>query len=127
MDVGDPSNLERIRWMFSDRIAEVKGAMGASVHTDDEVRAAIAELDRRYGYVADPHTAIAYLGAGACLAAGAPQVLLLATAHPAKFGEVVEAAIGRAVEVPPPLADATRRPRQVERIPPHLEALARLL
>jgi threonine synthase len=127
MDVGDPSNLERIRWMFSDRLVDVQGAMGASVHTDDEVRAAIVEMDQRHGYVADPHTAIAYLGARACLAAGARQVLLLATAHPAKFGEVVEAAIGRAVDVPPPLGDAMRRPRQVHHIAPQLAALSALL
>lgn len=127
MDVGDPSNLERIRWMFGDDIRALRRAMGASVHTDDEVRAAIRELDGRYGYVADPHTAIAYLGARRCLAAGAPRVLALSTAHPAKFGEVVEAAIGRPVPVPAPLAEAMRRPRQVRRIVPALAALAPLL
>ena len=36
--------------------------IAANVHTDDQVKAAIAELHRSYGYVADPHTAIAYLG-----------------------------------------------------------------
>ena len=57
-------------------------------HTDDEVRTAIASCIERYGYVADPHTAIGYLGV--------PQKrtglsLFLATAHPAKFREVVRA------------------------------------
>jgi threonine synthase len=127
MDVGDPSNLERIRWMFGDRVSEVKYAMSASVHTDDEVRAAIAEMDERHDYIADPHTAIAYLGARACLGAGAPQVLMLATAHPAKFGEVVEASIGRPVDVPRPLAEAMARPRKIHRIVPELDALATLL
>ena len=128
MDVGDPSNLERIRWMFGDDVAAVKRAMGATVHTDDEVRAAIAELDRRYGYVADPHTAIAYLGAKWCLdAIGAAQVLLLSTAHPAKFGDVVEPVLGRPVSMPEPLAAAMRRPRHFARIAPRLQALAPLL
>jgi threonine synthase len=86
------------------------------------------EMDRRFGYVADPHTAIAYLGAIRCLQAGVtPQVVFLSTAHPAKFGDVVEAAIGRPVAVPAPLAEAMRRARYVERIAPSLEALARLL
>jgi len=53
--------------------------------------------------------------------------VFLSTAHPAKFGDVVEAAIGRAVEVPAPLAEAMRRPREIERIPPSLEALASFL
>lgn len=128
MDVGDPSNLERIQWMFGGDVEALRAAMSASVHTDEEVRVAIHELDMRHGYVADPHTAIAYLGAKRCLALGAgPQVVFLSTAHPAKFGDVVEAAIGRAVEVPAPLAEAMRRPREIERIGPSLEALARFL
>lgn len=127
MDVGDPSNLERIRWMFGNRVAEVRHAMGASVHTDDQIRAAMAEMDARYGYLADPHTAIAYLGASGCRAAGAPRVLLLATAHPAKFGDAVERAIGRPVELPAALAAALARPRDIHRIAPELTALAALL
>jgi threonine synthase len=127
MDVGDPSNLERIRWMFGGRVGEIRRAMSASVHTDDEVRSAIAEMNRKYGYVADPHTAIAYLGARTCLATGASQVLMLATAHPAKFSEAVEAVIGRRVETPAALAAAMKRPRQVRRIPAELGALAPLL
>jgi threonine synthase len=128
MDVGDPSNLERIQWMYGGEIGAIRAAMGASVHPDAEVREAMREMDRRFGYVADPHTAIAYLGAIRCLQAGVtPQVVFLSTAHPAKFGDVVEAAIGRPVAVPAPLAEAMRRARYVERIAPSLEALARLL
>ena len=127
MDVGDPSNLERIQWMFGGDVPPPRGDE-RRVHDDDEVRAAIHELDRRYGYVADPHTAIAYLGAKHVLASGeTPQALFLSTAHPAKFGDVVEAAIGRPVSIPAALAEAMRRPRQIERIAPHLDALAPLL
>jgi threonine synthase len=127
MDVGDPSNLERIRWMFADDVGTIRHAMSASVHSDDEVRSAIAEMHGKYGYVADPHTAIAYLGARTCLATGASQVLMLATAHPAKFSEAVEPVIGRRVEMPPALAAAMARPRHVSRIRPELSALAPLL
>ena len=141
MDVGNPSNLERLRWMFHDQLDPLRALVTASVHTDEQVRAAIAELDRRYGYVADPHTAIAYLGAiGIGQAAAAPSHprtlalshfrttrMFLATAHPAKFREVVEPVIGRPVPLPPALADALARPRQVERITPTLAELAKLL
>jgi threonine synthase len=127
MDVGDPSNLERIRWMFAGDVGAIREAMGASVHTDDDLRQAIQELHRRYGYVADPHTAIAYLGAKWCLEIGAPQVVFLSTAHPAKFGDVVEDAIGEPVAVPVPLAEAMRRRRQVEQMPPSLDRLAAIL
>src|SRR5690606_18103317 len=63
MDVGDPSNLERIRWLFDDDVRAIRAVVSISVHTDADLQGAIRELDRRYGYVADPHTAIAYLGA----------------------------------------------------------------
>jgi threonine synthase len=128
MDVGDPSNLERIRWMFGGQVQTLRPVVTASVHTDDDVRRALRELDARHGYLADPHTAIAYLGATEVLACD-PEVhaQCLATAHPAKFGDVVEPIIGRPVTVPAPLADAMRRPRIVEHITPDLAQLAALL
>jgi threonine synthase len=130
MDVGDPSNLERIRWMFGNDVDAIRAVVSASVHTDNDVRRGIRELDARYGYVADPHTAIAYLGAAEDPGPpgdGAPGRLFLSTAHPAKFGDVVEPIIGRPVPIPAPLAEAMRRPRQVTRIEPRLAALAPLL
>jgi len=111
-------------------VEAIRAAVSASVHTDDDVRRGIRELDARYGYVADPHTAIAYLGAvedPGPAGAGAPGRLFLSTAHPAKFGDVVASVIGRPVPVPAPLAEAMQRPRQVTRIEPHLAALAPLL
>lgn len=129
MDVGNPSNLERIRWMFGDDLAALRRVISARAFTDDDVRRGIAELDRRYGYVADPHTAIAYLGATAddrVVATGATR-LFLATAHPAKFGSVVEPVIGRRVPLPAALAEAMTRPRDITRIAPSLEALRPLL
>jgi threonine synthase len=128
MDVGNPSNLERMRWMFGDDVEAMRAQMTASVHTDDEIRQAMRSIDAQHGYVADPHTAVAYLGACRHLE-GAPdrRVLLLATAHPAKFGDIVEAAIGRAVPIPAPLAAAMARTRQVVHIAPSLSALEPVL
>ena len=130
MDVGNPSNLERLQWLFGGDVAAMRQLISASVHTDDDVRGAIRELDQKYGYVADPHTAIAYLGARC-----SPFSLLtshfslfLATAHPAKFREVVEPVIGRPVPLPPALAEALARPRIVQRLAhPMLGGLAALL
>ncbi len=129
MDVGAPSNFERLSWLFGGDRAAMQAMIAANVHTDDDVKRAIGELHRRYGYVADPHTAIAYLGtqAPAHSSAPAPQHLFLGTAHPAKFAEVVEPAIGEPVPLPGPLAQALARPRLVERISPTLGQLAKLL
>ena len=122
MDVGAPSNFERLSWLFGGDCTAMRAMISASVHRDDEVKRAIAELHQRYGYVADPHTAIAYLGARHGSASH-----LLATAHPAKFRGVVEPAIGETVPLPGPLAEALARPRLVERIGPTLGPLANLL
>jgi len=154
MDVGAPSNFERLSWLFSGDRRAMSAMVMANAHTDADVKRAIAELHYRYGYMADPHTAIAYLGtqaprhppalannrasygetapkrppaAKAGPSTSAPSHLFLSTAHPAKFREVVEPAIGQAVPLPGPLAAALARPRLVERISPALEQLAKLL
>ena len=63
MDVGNPSNLERMRWFFGDDVEKMRRMVRGQAFTDDDVRAAIREVWDRYGYVCDPHTAIGYLGA----------------------------------------------------------------
>jgi threonine synthase len=118
MDVGNPSNLERLQWLFHGDVAAMRQVISSTAHTDDEVRGAIAELYTRFGYVADPHTAIAYLGGGS---------LFLSTAHPAKFREVVEQAINKAVQLPAALAAMLEKEKVALQITPNLEALAALL
>jgi threonine synthase len=127
MDVGDPSNVERMRWVFQDDRRAMRSVVTPSVHTDDQVREAIRTLWDRYGYVCDPHTAIGYLGlSGSEAAAGAARVFL-ATAHAAKFREAVEPALGRPVPLPGGLAAALARPRMISRISPDRSALSEVL
>ena len=104
-----------------DDVRAIRSVVSTSVHTDEELKEAIVELDRRYAYVADPHTAIAYLGARP---SGG---VFLATAHPAKFGETVEATLGRPVETPAALVEAMGRPNLSKPIEPQLSELARYL
>ncbi len=118
MDVGNPSNLERLEWLFGGDVGAMRSLITSTAHTDHEVRSAIAELYNRFGYVADPHTAIAYLGKAG---------MFLSTAHPAKFREVVEPAIGKTVPLPAPLAAALARKKTVQRIGAAINELADLL
>jgi threonine synthase len=124
MDVGNPSNLERLQWLFGGDLRAMKAVIGASRHTDDEVRTAIATLHDSYGYVADPHTAIAYCGLAPRRSGMA---LFLSTAHPGKFREVVQPVIGKDVPLPEPLAAAVARKKIVQRLVPELSALSKLL
>lgn len=123
MDVGNPSNLERLQWLFDGDVQAMRGMIASTAHTDDEVRQAIAELHNRFGYVADPHTAIAYLGT-----TSEPRgTLFLSTAHAAKFKEVVEPVIRKPVQLPAALADTLNRKKVALDIAPMLDELRELL
>jgi len=129
MDVGDPSNVERIRWLFQDDVTALRALVTASVHTDADVRRAIRDIDGCHGYLCDPHTAIACLGmaaVGSTPFADSPRVFL-ATAHPAKFRDIVEPIVGRPVPLPAALAAALVRPRYVQHMKPRLSELRELL
>lgn len=125
MDVGNPSNFERMMWLYAGDLTAMRRDMAGSRHTDDEIRLTIRKVFDTRGYLLDPHSAIAYLGLTRHLESeqGATGVLL-ATAHPAKFREIVEPVIGRAVETPVPLAEALAKPRHILRIEATKEALA---
>ena len=124
MDVGNPSNFDRMSWMYGGDVKAMRRDMVGSAHADEEVRATIRRVYNDRGYLLDPHSAIAYLGlsTGAIDRRGVPGVFL-ATAHPAKFHEVVEAVIGRPIEKPAPLAEALARPRHIMRIDASLDAV----
>lgn len=124
MDVGAPSNFERIRWLLGDG-PEAVGRRVAGARLDDEAtRETIRSVCDRLGVVLDPHTAVGYRVLRDRLDAEGGRGLLLATAHPAKFREVVEPVIGRPVEVPERLARWSERPLASVPIAPDLNALA---
>src|SRR5262249_33560275 len=106
MDVGHPSNFERMQWLYGGDVNAMRRDIVGVRFVDDEVREAIGEVHARRGYLLDPHSAIGYLGVKAGAGARDGAAVFLATAHPAKFGEIVEPIIGRAVEKPAPLASA---------------------
>lgn len=122
MDVGHPSNLERLQWLFKGDLQAIRSVLVSKAYSDEDVKRAMRALFDQYAYVADPHTAIAYLGCSA-----ASNCVFLATAHPAKFREVVEPVIGRPVPMPDALAATLAREKVVHRISPSLGELAALL
>ena len=130
MDVGNPSNFERLQWLFGGDLQAMRATIDTSVHTDDQAKDAILDLFDRFRVIADPHTAISYLGAtrGEDYGTSARPHFFMATAHPAKFREVVEPVVGQDVPVPPGLAAALGRPRIVQRLAtPTLAELSKLL
>ena len=123
MDVGNPSNFDRMRWLYKDDVNAMRRDVAGSRHDDEEVRATIRRVYEERGYVLDPHSAIAYLGLVGRVGRVGRVGIFLATAHPAKFREIVEPIVGRSVDVPAPLAAALARPRRVVRLRATLDAL----
>ncbi|HET7330319.1 threonine synthase [Dyella sp.] len=114
MDVGAPSNFERLRWTFPH--AEVLREQLQAQSVDDQtISDTIALHAREHGEVFCPHTATAMHVLDQLRASGddAPWAVV-ATAHPAKFESVVEPLIGKSVDVPPALAVMLQRPAVAE-------------
>jgi threonine synthase len=112
MDVGDASNLERLRWLHPDPAA-------ARIHAewidDATIRARIAHGEAEYGHVFDPHTACAVEAVERRRRAGDTRAwCAAATAHPSKFETVVEPLVGHEVLPPPALAEMLKRPSRAE-------------
>jgi threonine synthase len=128
MDVGAPSNFERIRALYDDDIDRIRQDVTGAAFTDAQVVEDISAVYQRRGYLLDPHGAIAWLGLQASLEADPSATgVFLATAHPAKFREVVEPAIGESVALPPALAAALARPRHSVPLPASYPALVELI
>ena len=80
----------------------------------------------RRGYLADPHTAVALAAAREQGPVGLP-VIVAATAHPAKFPDAIEQAVGFRPALPPHLSDLYERKEQYERAPNDLAAIETLV
>jgi threonine synthase len=128
MDVGNPSNMERLRALFPD-LEELRAVVSASSVSDAEIRARIRVGYEEYGQIWCPHTATAAEAwerlPEEVRASG--RWVLVATAHPAKFPEIVEPLIGRPVPVPASLAALFARPSESTEIDADLSALRALL
>jgi threonine synthase len=123
MDVGDPSNFERLRWFFRQRDLRHVGIHAHSV-SDERIRERIAQGQDSYGQVFCPHTACAVEIYEQLRRAGhRERMLLVATAHPAKFDEVVEPLVGHRLVAPPALAELLARPAQSEMLDAQADAL----
>ena len=128
MDVGAPSNFERLRWTFGNDDAELRRTLRAASVDDTTIRRTIAHHATAYGEVFCPHTATAVHVLDVLRDAGdAAPWAVVATAHPAKFEGVVEPLIGRAMPVPSTLAAMLDRPAAAEPLAAQNEALKRWL
>ncbi len=124
MDVGNPSNMERLRQLYGDD-DQLRAQYSASYVDDAAIEQQIVHDAQQRGQVFCPHTATAMYAFDHHLApTKSPEhVVIVATAHPAKFETVVEPLIGRAVPVPANLQALLELPSECFDIPAQLDAL----
>jgi threonine synthase len=123
MDVGAPSNFERLCWLYGDAAA-LRRALSAESVDDEEIREEIRASPTRYGAAICPHTATAtHVLAQRRQGGDHRDYAIVATAHPAKFEEIVEPLTGARLAVPGSLQRLLDRPATSEPIAADYDAL----
>src|SRR5690606_6641764 len=126
MDVGDPSNMERLRAMCGDDVERVRSQVQAVTVTDSEIRETIVDEYRRHGLPWCPHTATAFHAVRRLPEAerSGRHWAVVATAHAAKFDTIVEPLLGIRIPPPPELARLLALPAAFETVEPRLDEIA---
>ena len=101
MDVGNPSNFVRILEIFHHQFVDLKKVFSSCSITDAETKDTLQKVYKAEGYLLDPHGAVGYLALEQYLQNDPSEKgIVLETAHPVKFYDVVEPVIGEAVPIP---------------------------
>jgi threonine synthase len=128
MDVGNPSNFERLLRAFDGDWQRMSLHVEGRVVNDERTLGTIRRVYEEHGIFVDPHTAVGIAAADDYRAAGRDgQVIVLATAHPAKFADAAREATGSVPEMPESLARCLRLPRQAVSIGANFDELSRCL
>jgi threonine synthase len=114
MDVGNPSNFARIADLYGNDLQAIRHDIWGASFSDDDTLRIMHDVDKRNGYTLDPHTAVGVLGWQCFAKQNQPttQGIVLATAHPAKFDEIVARATGVRPGMPERLAAFLDRPKK---------------
>jgi threonine synthase len=115
MDVGNPSNFYRLLALFNGDEDKLKSKVKGFSFTDAQTKESILEVKTRTDYTLDPHGAVAFLGLKAFLDDHTGyQGVFLETAHPGKFGKVVEEALGTRLQLPARLESFLQGTKKVD-------------
>ncbi len=120
MDVGDPSNMERLRYMYP-TIDRMRSQTKAYSVTDQEIKDEIAAIWEEYSYAECPHTATAEYVRKNYL--DDTHSMVISTAHPAKFETIVEPIIDSVLPIPEPLSKLLHKESNYREINPVIAEL----
>jgi threonine synthase len=128
MDVGNPSNFIRILELFKHEYPEVKNVVSSFSITDDETKSTLKNELSKYNYLLDPHGAVAFAGLEKYLEKHPNHKgVILETAHPVKFYDVVEPITGQKVETPEIIKSILHKKKESIKMSPDYEAFKEFL
>lgn len=127
MDVGNPSNIARLQALFNFDITAMHKEIETCSISDKKTLAEIKLTYDRTGYILDPHTAVGVAAARTQLQKETQPIIVASTAHPAKFPDVVEKAVGIKVPLPEALKHALQKKKQSVKISATFEELRAIL
>ncbi len=128
MDVGSPSNFIRILEIFEKNFGSLSNTLISYSITDEETKATITNVYAKYHYLLDPHGAVGYLALKKYLEAHATEKgLVVETAHPIKFYDVVEPVINDKIKLPESVAALLDKKKISHKIKPSSEELKSFL
>jgi threonine synthase len=128
MDVGNPSNFVRILEIFDKEFSSLKKVLSSHSVSDQETKSTILEVYRKYNYLLDPHGAVGYLSLQKYLDhAPSQKGIILETAHPVKFYDVVEGTIGQSIPLPSPVQSLITRQKQSVKMDANYQLLKEFL
>lgn len=110
MDVGAPSNMERINNLFGSDVSKIKDEISAYSVSDVQTKATMQSIYEKHNYIVDPHTAVGIQVAEE--KANNETTVVMSTAHPAKFKADVEQILGVSIPLPKQLSDIMNKPQQ---------------
>jgi threonine synthase len=111
-----------------DVLARMQSVFSAAAVSEAETSAAIAHVRRETGLLIDPHTAVAVAGANKAAPAagpGAAPLVIVSTAHPAKFPEAIEAALGAPGPAPQAVVERAALAEHIDRVAADADAVKR--
>ncbi len=127
MDIGDPSNFVRILELHNGDLYKVRESMVGYAFDDEQTKDGMRDVISRTGYLMEPHGVIGYMALKEYQKLNNVQGVVLETAHPAKFGDVVEPVVGQKVEIPERLQEYMRREKLATLIQPDFDQFKQFL
>jgi threonine synthase len=124
MDVGDPSNLERLMHLFPS-FTEFKNNMDVESVQDDEIKTALIDCYKKHNYILCPHTATAYHRMHSV--DKTKPWIIAATAHPVKFNELIEDLLDITIPIPKALEHMLAKKQRFTEIEPVYTSLQQIL